>query len=156
MFFCSLNRSTSPPQWCSITPAVQFPQHGATLWPWLDISGHLMSLNVKKQKEPAVLTVQITEGAYLPHHTREEGFAFLGLCLLHVPHLTGIGLFVNNKQVRHYYNHFLKQLVLFRWKFKDPLAKEEESDFPTGLVKIVWCQGVIYRWECYLLEKPKV
>ncbi|XP_037536618.1 uncharacterized protein C5orf34 homolog [Nematolebias whitei] len=32
-----------------------------------------------------------------------------------------------------------------RWKFKDPLAKEEESDLPTGLVKILWCQGVIYR-----------
>ncbi|XP_013862665.1 uncharacterized protein C5orf34 homolog [Austrofundulus limnaeus] len=32
-----------------------------------------------------------------------------------------------------------------RWKFKDPLVKEEESDLPTGLVKIVWCQAVTYR-----------
>lgn len=66
-----------------------------------------------------------------------------------LPSLAQVGVF-NNKQVRHYYNHSLEQipLVLFRWKFKDPLAKEEESDLPAGLVKIVWCQGVIYRWEC--------
>ncbi|XP_068995163.1 uncharacterized protein C5orf34 homolog [Embiotoca jacksoni] len=32
-----------------------------------------------------------------------------------------------------------------RWKFKDPLVKEEHSDLPTELVNIMWCQGVTYR-----------
>lgn len=32
-----------------------------------------------------------------------------------------------------------------RWKVKDPLAKKEDSDLPTELIKIMWCQGVIYR-----------
>ncbi|XP_072243116.1 uncharacterized protein C5orf34 homolog [Leuresthes tenuis] len=32
-----------------------------------------------------------------------------------------------------------------RWKFKDPLAREDVSDLPTDLVKIIWCQGVNYR-----------
>ncbi|XP_038143171.1 uncharacterized protein C5orf34 homolog isoform X3 [Cyprinodon tularosa] len=32
-----------------------------------------------------------------------------------------------------------------RWKMKDSLLGEEESDLPMELVKIVWCQGVTYR-----------
>ncbi|XP_068460807.1 uncharacterized protein C5orf34 homolog isoform X2 [Clinocottus analis] len=34
-----------------------------------------------------------------------------------------------------------------RWKFKEPLAKNEHSDqdLPTELVKVMWCQGVTYR-----------
>ncbi|KAM9360632.1 uncharacterized protein C5orf34 homolog [Symphorus nematophorus] len=34
-----------------------------------------------------------------------------------------------------------------RWKFKDPLIKNEHShqDPPTELVKVVWCHGVTYR-----------
>ncbi|KAM7391597.1 hypothetical protein PAMP_022276 [Pampus punctatissimus] len=34
-----------------------------------------------------------------------------------------------------------------RWKVKDPVAKEEQSDqdFATDLVKVMWCQGVTYR-----------
>ncbi|XP_039874922.1 uncharacterized protein C5orf34 homolog isoform X1 [Simochromis diagramma] len=32
-----------------------------------------------------------------------------------------------------------------RWKVKDPLAKEEHTDLPTEMVKVVWCQGVTYR-----------
>ncbi|KAM4615879.1 uncharacterized protein C5orf34 homolog [Polymixia lowei] len=35
-----------------------------------------------------------------------------------------------------------------RWKVKDPLAQGEEcsdQDFPRELVKVMWCQGVIYR-----------
>ncbi|XP_047448103.1 uncharacterized protein C5orf34 homolog [Mugil cephalus] len=32
-----------------------------------------------------------------------------------------------------------------RWRVKDPLGKEEHSDLPTELVKILWCQGVTYR-----------
>ncbi|XP_041855703.1 uncharacterized protein C5orf34 homolog [Melanotaenia boesemani] len=32
-----------------------------------------------------------------------------------------------------------------RWKYKEPLATEEESDLPRDLVKIIWCQGVTYR-----------
>ncbi|KAM9743292.1 uncharacterized protein C5orf34 homolog isoform 2-T2 [Menidia menidia] len=32
-----------------------------------------------------------------------------------------------------------------RWKFKDPLAREDISDLPTDLVKIIWCKGIIYR-----------
>ncbi|XP_004072750.1 uncharacterized protein C5orf34 homolog [Oryzias latipes] len=32
-----------------------------------------------------------------------------------------------------------------RWKVKDPLVRGKVSDIPTDLVKIVWCQGIIYR-----------
>ncbi|XP_030594025.1 uncharacterized protein C5orf34 homolog [Archocentrus centrarchus] len=32
-----------------------------------------------------------------------------------------------------------------RWKVKDPLGKEEHTDLPREMVKIVWCQGVTYR-----------
>ncbi|CAI5650889.1 unnamed protein product [Oreochromis niloticus] len=32
-----------------------------------------------------------------------------------------------------------------RWKVKDPLAKEEHTDLPIEMVKVVWCQGVTYR-----------
>ncbi|KAM6931411.1 uncharacterized protein C5orf34 homolog [Xenentodon cancila] len=32
-----------------------------------------------------------------------------------------------------------------RWKFQDPLAREEVSDIPRDLAKIVCCQGVTYR-----------
>ncbi|CAN9513451.1 unnamed protein product [Ophioblennius macclurei] len=32
-----------------------------------------------------------------------------------------------------------------RWIVKNPLAKEEPSDLPSELVKIMWCQGVTYR-----------
>uniref|UniRef100_A0A3Q2ZII5 C5orf34-like domain-containing protein n=1 Tax=Kryptolebias marmoratus TaxID=37003 RepID=A0A3Q2ZII5_KRYMA len=50
-------------------------------------------------------------------------------------------------RVEHYYVHLPKQIlsVPFRWKFKDPLAKEEESDLPDGLLKVLWCQGITYR-----------
>ncbi|XP_028312803.1 uncharacterized protein C5orf34 homolog isoform X1 [Gouania willdenowi] len=34
---------------------------------------------------------------------------------------------------------------LHRWKFKDPLATDEDSDLPTDLLKVMWCQGIIYR-----------
>lgn len=32
-----------------------------------------------------------------------------------------------------------------RWQVKNPLAKEEPTDLPSELVKIMWCQGVTYR-----------
>uniref|UniRef100_A0A1A8HXW6 Chromosome 5 open reading frame 34 n=1 Tax=Nothobranchius kuhntae TaxID=321403 RepID=A0A1A8HXW6_NOTKU len=32
-----------------------------------------------------------------------------------------------------------------RWKFKDPLSKEEDTDLPSELVKLIWRQGVTYR-----------
>uniref|UniRef100_A0A672JNY6 DUF4524 domain-containing protein n=1 Tax=Salarias fasciatus TaxID=181472 RepID=A0A672JNY6_SALFA len=32
-----------------------------------------------------------------------------------------------------------------RWIVKNPLAREEPTDLPSELVKIMWCQGVTYR-----------
>lgn len=36
-----------------------------------------------------------------------------------------------------------------RWKFRYSLVQDEQEadqDLPTELVKVVWCQGVLYRY----------
>lgn len=43
---------------------------------------------------------------------------------------------------------FCTHTVCLRWKTKDPLAKIELSDqgLQTEPVKVLWCQGVTYRY----------
>lgn len=71
------------------------PPHGATLSPWLVITGQLVSLKLLKQRQLANLLRKTEKLIRLTNLMKTEGLVCLRRCLSHVYHLTDTGLLIN-------------------------------------------------------------